>query len=180
MRRRRDILATGRGARGAAAAAAKQALEKIRRVESGSATRRAAAEIEMLGAGRSAAAARPSEAARPRAAKGIETPGLAFRVDFAAVELALLFLVAKDFIGGIGLGEFLLGLGIVLVVVGMKAFRQFAIGFLDLVASGRFWHAKDGVGVAHKNLSPFPRPPDWRGRNVSPGIWARGSRTQAA
>ena len=63
---------------------------------------------------------------------GIKSLGLARLVDFAAVVLGALFLVAHHLIGGIQLLKFLHRLGVVAVLIGMMFFGKRAEGLFDL------------------------------------------------
>ena len=74
---------------------------------------------------------------------------LALGVDFAAVELLALVLVADDLVGRIDLGKPRRGFRIVLVVVGVMLLGKLAIGALDRRRAGAPRHPQDLIGVAH-------------------------------
>src|SRR5258707_12262646 len=74
---------------------------------------------------------------------------LALGVDFAAVELLALVLVADDLVGRIDLGEPRSSFRIVLVVVGVMLLGKLAIGALDRRRAGAPRHPQDLIGVAH-------------------------------
>src|SRR5260370_10431204 len=87
-------------------------------------------------------------AARVAAGKALEAR-LALGVDFAAVELLALGLVADDLVGRVELGKTLRGLRIVLVAVGVMLLGELAIGALDRRSAGAPLHPQDLIGVAH-------------------------------
>src|SRR6476620_1171081 len=87
-------------------------------------------------------------AARVAAGKALEAR-LAFGVDFAAVKLLALVLVANDLVCGIDLGKARRGLRVVLVAVGVVLLGELAIGALDRRRAGAPRHPQDLIGVAH-------------------------------
>ena len=90
-------------------------------------------------------------AAAGRAAEALEAleVRLAVGADLAAVELSALLLVADDLVGGVDLGEALLGLRVVLVLVGVRFLGELAEGRFDLGLACRLAHAEHFVGIAH-------------------------------
>ena len=84
---------------------------------------------------------------------------LAFAVDFAAVKLGAFFLVTDDFIGLVGLGEFLLGLRVILVLVRVIFLRKDAIGLLDFRLACALFHPQNHIRVFHgHSLSSIVQP----------------------
>ena len=72
---------------------------------------------------------KPPRAARPaaKAFKALEAR-LALRVDLAAIEFSALLLVAKNFVGGVDLGELRLRALVALMTVGVVLLGEFSIG----------------------------------------------------
>src|SRR5664279_3202914 len=134
------------GPRTAHAAAAEHAVEDVLEAATAKAARTGAAGAE--GAGfKSAAGGGP---ARPRIATGKTLEArLALGVDFAAIELLALVLVADDLVGRVQLGKARLGFRIVLVGIGVMLLGKLAIGALDRRSAGAPRHPQDLIGVAH-------------------------------
>src|SRR6185503_19299507 len=87
------------------------------------------------------------------AGAGIEPLWLAHFIDFAAIELGALFLVADDFVGLADLLEAFHRLGIVGVGVRMMLLGERAESLLDLGFAGLLRHAKDFIWIA-RHISP--------------------------
>jgi hypothetical protein len=105
-----------------AAGAAEQAFENVRKIDL-----LASPELPSAGAAPEAAGARMSAGAEAERRLGI-----AFLVYLAPVILGPLGLVRQDVVGAGDRRKALRGLGIVLVLVGMKLLGELAIGLLDL------------------------------------------------
>ncbi len=90
---------------------------------------------------------------RPCAHSGEGIGRVAIGIDLAAVILRALGLVREQVIGAGRLGEFLRGLGIVLVAIGVELLRQLAIGTLDVGLGGRAGYPERGIKVAHGELA---------------------------
>jgi hypothetical protein len=88
-------------------------------------------------------------AARAAATGKALKAGLAFGVDFAAVELLAFVVVADDLVGRVDLGKPFRGLGIVLVAGGVMLLGELAVGTLDRRSAGAPRHPQDLIGVAH-------------------------------
>src|SRR5712672_632700 len=126
--------------RGAAEHAVEDVLETAA-AAAGKAARAGAAGTECVGL-------KTAPSARVAAGKTLEAR-LAIGVDFAAVELLALVLVADDLVGRIDLGEPRRSFRIVLVVVGVMFLGKLAIGALDRRRAGAPRHPQDLIGVAH-------------------------------
>src|SRR5262249_37791461 len=94
------------------------------------------------------AAAGAAEGARIEAFDALEAR-LAVRADLAAVELAALVLVADDLVGGVGLVELLVGLGVRGVLVGVVLLGELAESLLDLRVARVPADSEHLVGVTH-------------------------------
>ena len=81
---------------------------------------------------------------------------LALGIDLAAVELGALLLVADNLVGGVRFGEFLLRLGIVLVLVRMEFLGEPPVCLLDLVGIGGFLDAQNLYGSRIDEPTPAP------------------------
>ena len=100
------------------------------------------------------AASRASKAARSgtaAAGKTLETgmARLALGVDFAAVELGALLLVAENLISGVGFGKPVLGLGIIRMLVGMMQFGELAKRFFHIRVGSVLGDAENLIRIAH-------------------------------
>src|SRR6202167_4638802 len=142
-----ELEGTTRAGPGAAhPAAAEHAVEDVLKAAAAKAARTGAPGPERAGLKTAAGGAPPRPRGAPRKTLAAR---LAVGVDFAAIELLALVLVADDFVGRIQLGKTRCGFRVVLVVVGVMLLGELAIGALDRRGACAPRHPQDLIGVAH-------------------------------
>src|ERR1700730_1168562 len=140
---------TGSAPRAAPRRTAEHAVQDVLETAAAKAARTSTAAAECVARKAALAGTRARVAAGEAAAREALEARLALGVDFAAIELLALVLVADDLVGRVELGKTLRSLRIVLVAVGVMLLGELAIGALDGRSTGAPLHPQDLIGVAH-------------------------------